>query len=404
VTDFSLQLGTVAFTVDTLNSGDFGQVLQQLQFGQTARGDLPRLASVRMDTPRSFSFPAIIEADSKDEAIAMVRAANKALSVTNTLSVHTKSASESVTFRTFPSGSVRQSAVDNAWELADHQIVQVSVTVEPYAYGDLVTIVNSITAPGTVDLSDTEGEYPAPLATEVAVETVGDELHSVYLALNEHPEWDGWLTAAAGLTWTNMSASTADATAYSGFRKRTSGATRAVTAFETKDVPAGDYVVLVRAKVTGAAAGTIDIDGQTRWTATIPSGATTWRYYEVGQLALPFRVVRGTAGATMDIGLTGTGAVYIDIDQVVLLPYRAGWQSWHGATDSAGNYVTDAVYFDSDGAVYLDDVCSLVDATGSPIRALTGELIVLADEADGDTDHTHLTVTTLQTPRFSLYR
>lgn len=416
MTDSAFQciLGSVEFTM--MPGGDFGQVVQQLEFGSTARGDVPRLAVVRMDTPRTFTFPALINASTKDEAIAIVRAVNRALSVTNTLTVHTKNATETVAFRTYPSGSCKQLPTQE-WESGNWQQVSITLTIEPYAYGDEVTIVNAMTAPGVIDLSDTEGEYPAPLTIDV--DAGAEKLHSLYVAWNEHPEWDGWITPAGldageqdalgnyGLTWTNMAAKTSDSTAYSGYYKRTNATTsRAYATLETKNVPPGDYVVLMRAKMTGNASATLDIAQQTRWTATVPANTTVWRYYEVGDLSLPYSLVRGTGTAGMQIGVTSSSASYhCCVDQVVLLPYRSGWQSWHPpvAYDSASYYYTD-VYLASDGTVYLDDVCHLEHVMGAPIRSLTGELIVLCDEDGGNHDHTHLDVTVTQTPRYSLYR
>lgn len=401
MTDFSLQLGPVSFTMT--DGGDFGRVVQSLDFGKTARADVPRLAVVRGDVPRTFSFPALIDADTKDEAIQAVRAANRALSVTNTLIVQSANATSPVTFRTYPSGSVEQLPA-NEWEIANWQFVQVTITVEPYAYGDLITDAHSITAPGTISLDAMGGDYAAPLAAEIEIVDVGETLHAVYLALNEQPGWDGWITAASGLTWTNMSAAVGDASAYGGYHKYTTGTDRAVTQFDVTDVPDGDYLVLVRAKMGGASAGTIDIDSAARWTVTVPATGTTWRYYEVGDLSLPYTIVRGAATSLMPIGLTSSsGSNHLYVDQIVLLPYRAGYQSWHAATDSTDTD-HDAVYFAEDGAVYLDDVCDLADATGAPIHSRAGELIVLCDEQGGDTDHTHLTATLTQTPRYSLWR
>jgi hypothetical protein len=183
---------------------------------------------------------------------------------------------------------------------------------------------------------------------------------------------------------------------------KTTSTTRMHTALETSAVPPGDYLVLLRAKTSNTAdTGSLDIASATRWTASIPTAANKWRYYELGDLSLPYSIVRGTAGSTMEIGVTSVnGSYFVAVDTIVLLPYRAGFQSWHGATATTYS----GVFFDSDGAVYLDDVCHLEDATGAPIKSLAGELLVLCDEKDGDTDHTHLTVTLTQIPRYSLYR
>jgi hypothetical protein len=402
-TDFICQLGPVEFTV--MPGGDFGQVLQQLAFGAPARADVPRLAMVRSDMTRTFSFPALISAGSKDEAIANVSAANRALSVSNTLVVRSVGASNSVTFRTFPSGSVRQLPVQE-WEVDSWQTVEVTLTVEPYAYGDPVTDVHTVAAPCALDLASLPGEYSAPIAVEVAIVDSGDKLHSCYLALNEHPEWDGWLTAAHTLSWTNASEQAATAVAYDDAEVYTTGTDRAYADLATEDVPPGDYLVLVRAKMGGASSGTIDIAGAARWSVTVPATCTTYRYFEVGDLALPYSLVRSSAVSPMQLGLTSTSASnHLIVDQIVLLPYRAGYQSWHpGTTYDSASYWYERVYFDDDGTAYLEDVCHLEDITGAPIKSLAGEVLLLVDEKDGDTNHTHLTATVMQTPRFSLYR
>ena len=401
MTDFSLTIGPVTMTL--MEGADFGQVLQALDFGSTARADVPRLASVRSDMPRAFKFTAYIEADTKDEAIATVSALNRALSVSNTMVVQTKDAAASVSFRTFPSGSARQAGAEGSWELSNWQFVDVALTVEPYAYGDEIVDPHTIAAPTTINLDTMGGDYTAPLAIEAEIIDSGDKLHSLYFALNEHPEWDGWIVAASDLTWTNMSAAVVDATAYGGYHKYTTGTDRAVANVDTKDVPPGDYLVLMRAKMGGASTAALDIAAATRWTETVPATGTTWRYYEVGDLSLPYSLVRGGVSSNMPIGITSSsGTNHCYIDQVVLLPYRSGYCSWHGGTDSSSYWYED-VYFDDDGAVYLDNVCHLENATGAPIHSLAGELIVLTDEKDGDTASTNLTVTLTQTPRYSLY-
>jgi hypothetical protein len=383
--------------MDGISGPDFGRLSQLLDFGQGARADLPRLASIATNEPRTFGFTAFVSAASKDALNVLISTINKELAVANTATLKSSNATNSVTLRTFPSGGVTISGdIQDGYEVANWTRCKVELKCEPFAYGAEETVTADVTTPGYLDISALSGEYPGPLQQTIARKTSPQEIAGLWVgkvigSCTTH------LIEAADLTWANAAADAVDATAVGGYYVTASGATTMTTDIDTADYPAGTYLPLVKMKVIADLGGTVYIDSATGpWTVTIADDATTWLWYPLSEICLPYSQVKSGA-SNMPLAVACAEAAHLAICGIALVPVSEGFCSWQG---TAG----DTVIFDTDGMVYVENAPDLPNASGAPIRANSGNLFIVANDNAGVLPAMVVTPIVQTFPRFNLYQ
>jgi hypothetical protein len=209
--------------------------------------------------------------------------------------------------------------------------------------------------------------------------------------------------AVSDLTWTLTGGGAASGAAYAetaGYPNgagnnivwATNHATGDTASITTTDLPAGAYLVLANCKYITAAAG-VEIKHQFgEWT---PVTTSALRLLPLGVVSLPVRAGRGSFVDTLEVSIRGNNTNYAAVNYFVLLPVTGGLT---GYVLPSGHVHTLRW---EDGTLYAADAVDLEHVFGSsrPLRALGGQLLVLAENATA-APTVPLNVTASATPRW----
>lgn len=259
--------------------------------------------------------------------------------------------------------------------------------------------VSAATLPG--GLSDSIGYYvkdPSGATLKLSATSGGAAVNitSSGTTVTLYPGVPLWVDAK-NLTWSSGT-STADAAARVDNAMKFNSATAATAAWETKDLPAGPYLLLARVKAANASyAGTITTDFTT---ADVSIARASWHIVELGRCWLPTRQVRGTATASLTISVAakdGTSGHESWCDGLGAVPLGNGMWCRHPST--ATEDVTKVSRDPDLGITYVDDIANEQDSNGGTLAALRGGLFIVSENAEGD-ERTHpVKVTVTATPR-----
>lgn len=369
-------LGTVGLPL--AGEQQVGSLGYEAAYSDDSRADLPRATRVLMAPVRTLALQLVLgeDGDTTADVAATVSDINAALAVANTLVLDCDDGT-SAEFNTFPSPPL---PADWTYLLRHSATLKVpcEVRVEPYALGDTATAGPTATdLPAAVDLSAMLGEYPTPLTVDVD-SGAGADVHSCWLGVSPDPDFTDWLVEAESADLTGWDGDTVQSNAYpTGGANNcvaiTFGGSEDEATYDTVGFPEGSYLLLARCKCGSGATLTM----RTEWTEAVTSTRTEWHWLPVGEVAMPTRRTRGSGTAPLSIYAACTVANSY-IDRLVFLPLSWGFGAYHDAdTDTAA---AGKVHFEWEHT-YVDDVVDYANVQGGGLKALGGQLIVVAEAA-----------------------
>lgn len=370
---------------------DLGNLTQELTYIGAHRWDAKRVLATKRDRD-VITLPIKIQgiADSGltavQDAKAQLTAITRALLRPATISFEI--GSEPIVFRTLPSDGPVAPPDPEIWDGTIHATLK--VRVEPYAYGDVKTLLAAVTTfPAAIDLSAMNGEYETPLSWSVVLAG----MTQLYLGLleSEYADWTGWLLDANALSWTG-GASAADAAAAGGAAWKITTVLASKTAsIPVTDFPQGEYAFLVRARGLGMLwSSSIHDDADEGQTVA----SSTYKWYDLGRIVCPTKrtISPGSASASLTAEAT-TGDIWVD--RIAFVRTAAGYVAYNGA--SVGR-------LDCDGEhTYADGIVNYAYIKGGVLYALGGKLCAIVEKA-GEAASYSPTVTISAESRHNLWR
>jgi len=372
---------------------DWGVVPSELQDIRQGGHRLPRVAGVDRCEVRVLRLPVVIDEDDADDVSDVLTDINKALGKQTTLVVQDSEASNSVTFRTYPSPGVdtpttRQMGLSGLVEPV------LSVNVEPYTYGTTETLVDEVVTslPAETSLAPQSGEYETPLEWEFAL----SNMTQLFLAVMppEFGAWAYWLRDANDYTWSGADHQ-ADAAAAGGVAERANNGAAIESAQPVTNAPQGEYACLVRARM---------VSGEgLLWCSQCGAGEddaltienTSYEWHDLGRLVLPTRRLYGSGTATATIHADPSGSADMLVDQLAFLRVNSGFFKYDGP--ACDNLASDGEH------VYVDGKVNYRYCQGSILHALGGRLQAIV-EVDGSAATYSPTMTLAAEPRHNLWR
>lgn len=346
------------------------------------RADTPRLT--RQQMPDVRTIPLMIRRQPTDEDTTAtvdtwVSTVNRALSIENTLVLENDDGTQAI-FATFPSDPIPPPG--NALYVQSQTYEGLaSIRVSPFGLDDEVPIADEgFATPGALDLSSIDTEYPTRLTvTAIPTSGVADPIHGIWMALHPDETWTGYIMEAIAVTgWDDA---VADGTLGVNVVRFAAGAGSDAGTIDVTDFVESAYLVMGRFMVVNGGTLTITPTPLPDSGALVTTGQTHYEWLPIGEIVLPTKRVRGTA--TNLLTLTGsavTQAAYCH--RLAFLPLRWGWVSYHDVDGPTDEISALRVEWED---VYVDDVVEFDNVLGGGLRATGGQLIVIAEDNDGDT-------------------
>lgn len=369
---------------------DWGGVESTLRTIKQGLYGVPRLLAVDRSELRRLYLPIVLRGDDVDDVADQLDEINTALAKSTTLVVADGTATKSITFRTLPSPSAE---CPTQRMFARGLLLPVlSINVEPYAYGDEVTLINAATAlPAQIDLSAMTGSYETPLEVSFALSDMTQIICG--LLEEEYASWTGWLVDANTLSWDSGGAAV-DGNAAGGMAWKVTGGVRAGAAINVTGFPRGEYALWIRARMT---AGSADL-----WSSSIGSSRavtvseTAYAWHDLGRLICPTRHTYGAGTATTSVFMNLTSTNDGWIDRIAFVRAAAGYLAYNG--DACDSFAHDGEH------AYVDGRTDYESVRGSALYAKRGKLCAIAETDGASGASISPTVVVKATSRHGLWR
>jgi hypothetical protein len=410
---FAMMPGPIHLRLD-LSDLRLSEVLHNLIYGKGARSGVPRVVAVDHNDVRELAGTLLIEADTKDAAIAQLAAINTLFRTGTTLILRSRGATRSVTLTVLPSPRAVPPFDDGLWEADSVKVagrVPFLLKCEQYARRSELTLVNaaSITAPCIVDLPGLTGDYATPLQVTLAG-AGGAKVRAVYLAIlrDTANPIGAYVREGEARTWTGgtaVTASSSNARGGSYVRNDVLNAPLYAAVTDT-DLPAGTHIALMRGLLTGTGTYRImdPLTGAEPCQKTFAGVGSAWHLFETGSLKLPVRKVRGSGASSHSIGFGATVSGQASLDYYAMVPTRCGWARYAPPPGSAADQAS--LTFDYDHLVYDEGgvaVSALLGHSGG-LLAQPGDRLLVVGIADSPTGGTlGATCTVKAIPRHALW-
>jgi hypothetical protein len=375
---------------------DFGSLewLPVLRSG--GRSDVPTVSRQQMPSVRTLPLDICrqpLSTDTTATVDAWVSSVNKALSIENTLVIENDDGTQAI-FATYPSDPLPPPA-GALYVTATTYQKTAQIRVSPFALDDEATIADAdLASPGGLDLSAIVTEYPARLTVTAAPTTgVADPIHGIWMALHPDAAWTGYVMEAIAVTgWDDE---VADGTLGVNVVRFAAGAGSDAGTIDVTDFTESAYLVMGRFMVTNGGTLTVAPTPLPDSGALVTTGQTHYEWLPIGELYLPTKRVRGAATSTLTLtGSAATQAAYCH--RLAFLPLRWGWVSYHDTDGPTDEISALRVEWED---VYVDDVVELDNVLGGGLRATGGQLIVIAEDNDGDTVGLSVDLSAVYRPR-----